>query len=107
MRQSGKWMVIADDRILEYISENEHGSPTEMKEEGPIRYSRQYLSERCQKLADHGLLKPVGNGVYVITDRGEQYLDGGLDTHVDEPDNGPGVSETEQPSVEDESEESV
>jgi len=30
-------------------------------------------------LADHGLLKPLGNGVYVITEQGEQYLDGEID----------------------------
>ena len=107
MRQSGKWMTIVDDRVLEYIRENEHGSPTEMMEEGPIRYSRAYIARRCKELADHGLLKPVGNGVYIITERGEQYLDGELDTHVDQPDNGPEVSETEQPSIEDESEESA
>jgi predicted transcriptional regulator len=76
-------MVIVDDRILEYILENEHGSPSEMKKKGPIRYSRGYISERCQELANKGLLKPVGNGVYTITDRGEAYLEGDLDTHVD------------------------
>lgn len=86
MRRSGKWMTIVDDRVLEYIRENEHGSPTEMKREGPIRYSRQYIAERCRKLAEHGLLQPVGNGVYTITERGEKYLDGELDTHVDQPD---------------------
>lgn len=78
-------MTIVDDRILEYIDENEHGSPSEMKDDGPIRYSRQHIARRCRKLADHGLLKPVGNGVYVITDRGEAYLDGELDTHEDAP----------------------
>ena len=100
-------MTIVDDRILEYIDEHEHGSPTEMKREGPVRYSRGYISERCQKLADHGLLKPVGNGVYTITERGEKYLDGELDTHVDRPDSGPEASDSDEPSVGDESEESV
>ncbi|WP_379801876.1 MarR family transcriptional regulator [Haloarcula halophila] len=85
MRKSGKWMTIVDDRVLEYIREEGHGSPTEMKENGPIRYSRQYIAERCRKLADHGLLKPVGNGVYTITERGEAYLDEELDTHEDAP----------------------
>lgn len=78
-------MTIVDDRVLEYIKEHEHGSPTEMKEEGPIRYSRQYIARRCQELADHGLLQPVGNGVYIITERGEAYLRGELDTHEDAP----------------------
>jgi len=99
-------MVIADDRILEYIAENEHGSPTEMKEEGPIRYSRQYISERCQKLANYGLLRPVGNGVHVITERGEQYLDGDLDTHVDQPDE-VDDPEIQQPSINNESEDTA
>ncbi len=79
-------MTIVDDRVLEYIHENEHGSPTEMKNEGPIRYSRQYIAERCKELAEHGLLQHVGNGVYVITDRGEAYLNEELDTHEDAPD---------------------
>jgi Mn-dependent DtxR family transcriptional regulator len=100
-------MTIVDDRILEYIYEHEHGSPTEMKREGPIRYSRGYISERCQKLANHSLLKPVGNGVYTITERGERYLEGGLDTHVDRPDNSPEVSQPEETSLGDESDESV
>jgi repressor of nif and glnA expression len=78
-------MTIVDDRILEYIREHEHGSASEMKKQGPIRYSRQHIARRCRKLADHGLLKPVGNGVYVITERGEAYLDGELDTHEDAP----------------------
>lgn len=78
-------MSIVDDRVLEYIEENEHGSPTEMKEEGPIRYSRQYIARRCKELEKHGLLKAVGNGVYVITDRGKAYLRGDLDTHEDAP----------------------
>lgn len=89
MRQSGKWMTIVDDRVLEYIQENKHGSPKEMKDNGPIPYSRAYIAERCRKLADHGLLQPVGNGVYIITDRGEAYLAGDLDTHEDVPDDLP------------------
>jgi len=99
-------MTIVDDRVLEYIRENEHGSPTEMMEEGPIRYSRAYIARRCKKLAEHGLLKPVGNGVYVITERGERYLDAELDTHVDEPDEVE-EPETQQPSISDESEDAA
>lgn len=81
MRKSGKWMSIVDDRVLEYISEHEHGSPKKMKEDGPIRYSRQYIAERCRELEKHGLIKNVGNAVYVITDRGEAYLEGEVDTY--------------------------
>lgn len=84
-------MTIVDDRVLEYIRENGHGSPAEMKRNGPIPYSRAYIAERCRKLADYGLLQPVGNGVYTITDRGERYLDGELDTHEDAPDDVPEI----------------
>lgn len=73
-------MSLADDRILEYIRENESGSPTEMKEEGWIRYTRQHIARRCKELAKRGLLRHLGNAVYVITEQGEAYLDGEIDT---------------------------
>ncbi|WP_096395417.1 helix-turn-helix domain-containing protein [Halorubrum trapanicum] len=80
MRYAGGWMTAADDRILEYLSENETGSPAKMKREGPIRYSRQQINRRCKRLAEEGLVRHLGNGVYIITDDGEAYLDGRLDT---------------------------
>ena len=73
-------MSAADDRILEYLSENESGSPTKMKREGPIRYSRVQVHRRCKKLAENGLVNDLGNGVYMITEDGEAYLEGRLDT---------------------------
>lgn len=79
MRHSGDWMTLVDDRVLEYIHENESGSPTKMAKE-QINYSRQYVHERCKKLVEEGLLNHLGNGVYTITDDGEAYLDGDLDT---------------------------
>ncbi|WP_425498689.1 phage repressor protein [Haloplanus salilacus] len=80
MRHSGDWMTLVDDRVLEYIREHDSGSPTEMKREGPIHYSRQYIAKRCRRLADEDLLQHLGNGVYILTDEGEAYLDGKLDT---------------------------
>ena len=80
MRYAGEWMSAADDRILEYLSENESGSPTKMKREGPIRYSRVQVHRRCKKLAENGLINDLGNGVYMITEDGEAYLEGRLDT---------------------------
>lgn len=75
MRRSGEWMVLADERILEYIREKESGAPKEMADSGYVRFSRQYISRRCKDLVDNGLLKHLGNGVYIITDAGEAYLD--------------------------------
>jgi len=86
MRYSGRWMTLADDRILEYIREHGSGAPKEMKDSGYVRFSRQYISQRCKVMVDYGLLQHLGNGVYVITERGEQYLDGELDTGELEPD---------------------
>lgn len=86
MRYSGDWMVLADDRILEFIREKESGRPKEMAESGYVRYSRSYVHTRCKKLVERGLLKHLGNGVYVITERGERYLDGEIDTSEDAPD---------------------
>jgi len=89
MRYSGDWMVLADDRILEYIREKGSGSPKEMADSGYVRYTGSYISKRCQKLVKRGLLDNLGNGVYTITERGERYLDGDLDTSEDAPDEVP------------------
>lgn len=99
MRYSGDWMVLADDRILEYIREERFGAPTEMKNSGYVRYSRQYISQRCEKLVEHGLLDHLGNGVYVITERGEKYLDGEIDTSEDASDEVESPFENGEPSA--------
>lgn len=67
-------MVLADERILEYMRENESGAPTEMAESGDVRYTPQHISQRCKKLAENDLLQPLGNGVYILTEAGESYL---------------------------------
>lgn len=84
MRLSGKWMKGADDRILEYLNEEGPSSPKKMYDDGRIRFSRTYINVRCQALAEHGLVLNLGNGIYQITDDGKRYLDGDLDTSVDE-----------------------
>ncbi len=72
-------MTIWDDRILEYIRDNESASPSELDNTGYLRVSRSQISRRMRSLRDHGLLRHLGNGVYVITDEGEAYLDEELD----------------------------
>lgn len=79
MRYSAEWMTLADERILERLSEVETDTPKGMAESGDVRFSRQYIGQRCRKLADYGLTQPLGNGVYRITEEGEAYLDGELD----------------------------
>jgi len=86
MRYSGDWMVLADDRILEFIRREGAGKPKMMEDSGYVKYSRSYISKRCRKLVENGLLRDLGDGVYVITERGEKYLDGEINTSKDEPD---------------------
>ena len=76
MRLSGSWQSVWDDRILEWMSENEgSGTPKQLNESGLIRVSQTHIARRCKELAEHSLLRHVGNGAYVITEEGEAYLD--------------------------------
>ncbi|WP_256545745.1 winged helix-turn-helix domain-containing protein [Halobellus inordinatus] len=81
MRKSGKWMVLLDERILELLEEDEGGfmRPSEIANDSRIPYSRAYVGQRCQKLADHGLIQEVSTAVYRITDEGRAYLEGTYD----------------------------
>ena len=76
MRYSADWMVLADDRILEFLYNNDSGTPTKMRDSGYVRFSDAYISQRCKKLVEEGFLQHLGNGVYTITERGEKYLRG-------------------------------
>ena len=82
MRYSADWMVLADDRILEYIRSKESGRPKEMADSGYVRFSREYINQRCKKLVEEGFLNHLGNGVYIITENGEKYLDGEIDANT-------------------------
>ena len=80
LRHSGNWMALIDDRILEYLYENEAASPTEMMKGGPIKFSRAYIGRRCKKLKQKELLREISDATYVITEDGKTYLKGHLDT---------------------------
>ena len=72
-------MTIADERILEFLQEEGPRTPTRIVNDGRVRFSRPHINTRCLKLTGYGLLETLGNGVYRITDEGEQYLRGELD----------------------------
>jgi len=99
MRYSGDWMVLADDRILEYVHEKGSGRPKQMKDSGYVNFTRSYISKRCKKMVEHGLLRDLGNGVYTITERGEGYLKGEVNTSEDEPDEVDPVFDENGPSA--------
>jgi len=81
-------MTIWDDRILE-IARNDPDRMTKVSQlvdNDNIPISQSHISRRCQILAEHDLLRPRGDGVYLLTDRGMGYLQGEISTYVDEPD---------------------
>ncbi|RDZ54491.1 winged helix-turn-helix domain-containing protein [Haloferax sp. Atlit-4N] len=80
MRLDADWMTRADDRILEFLSEEGPHPPKKMADDGRVRFGRQYIGVRCRDyLVPYGLAQNLGNGVYSITELGEQYLAGEID----------------------------
>mgnify|MGYP000093604441 CR=1 FL=1 len=79
MRLSAEWSTLADERVIEFLQEHKSGSPTQMAKHENIHFTRSYVHKRCKILADYGLIEDYGNGVYIITDEGKEYLDGDLD----------------------------
>lgn len=88
MRRSAAWMTIWDDRILEYVDEEGSATPKKLDESGFIHVTRSQISRRLRRLTEGGLLEHLGNGVYVITEEGEAYLEERFDVdawaHVEE-----------------------
>lgn len=78
MRRSAEWMTIADERILEFLKEEGPHLPSKMAEDERLYFSDQYIGRRCRTLAQYGLVQNLGNGVYAVTEQGEQYLGGQL-----------------------------
>lgn len=80
MRLDADWMTRADDRILEFLREEGPHPPSKMANDDRLRFSAEYIGRRCRDyLVPHGLVRNLGNGVYAITETGEQYLEGELD----------------------------
>jgi predicted transcriptional regulator len=72
-------MILADERILEFLNEEGPRAPSKIAEDPRILYKAQHVGNRCRLLAKARLLRQVGNGVYNITERGKKYLNGELD----------------------------
>lgn len=78
MRPRVEWMTQADERILEFLREKDIvASPSVIG--ANINYTGEYISRRCRKLADAGLVQRVDATNYRITEKGILYLDGELD----------------------------
>ncbi len=80
MRLDASWMTRADGRILEFLSEEGPHPPSKMAEDDRMRFGAEYIGRRLREyLVPYGLAQNLGNGVYTITDLGENYLSGDLD----------------------------
>jgi len=78
MRPRVDWMTQADERVLEFLREKDIvASPSVIG--ANIDYTGEYISRRCRKLADAGLVQRADATNYRITTKGEQYLSGELD----------------------------
>jgi len=78
MRARVDWMTQADERVLEFLHEKEIiASPSVIG--ANIDYTGEYISRRCRKLADAGLVQLADATNYRITEKGERYLNGDLD----------------------------
>jgi len=78
MRPRVDWMTQADERVMEFLYEKEIvASPVVIG--ANIDYTGEYLSRRCLKLADAGLIQRVDSSNYRLTELGEQFLNGEID----------------------------
>jgi len=78
-RHGADWMVISDDRILEFMLVEGTGASTELARQDDIFVGRSNISKRLVKLSDNGLLEKLGNGVYALTAEGIGYTYGCYD----------------------------
>jgi len=88
-------MSIVDDRVLEYLDENEAGTPAEIRRDAKIPYSGTHVARRLRELCDRGFIKRVSAApTYMITERGEKYLAGEYDAreHEEKADGGTTLS---------------
>jgi predicted transcriptional regulator len=68
-------MTQADERVLEFLHQKDIvASPTVIA--ANIDYTAEYISRRCRKLTDAGLLQRVDPSNYRLTELGERYLNG-------------------------------
>jgi|GEM_PF-1332577 len=92
MRRHAEWMTRADERILEYLAENESEQPSEIRYglaaiNDAMAYPQSYVDGRLDRLAGAGLVAEREDGwAYELTNRGSFFLRGEFDASVLSPD---------------------
>lgn len=76
--ESVDWLVREDERILELLRSDDVFTPDHIADE--IDHLRSPdVAYRCRELETHGLVTKHAIGMYDISERGEQVLDGTVD----------------------------
>ncbi|WP_411967882.1 MarR family transcriptional regulator [Haloferax sp. YSSS75] len=79
MRPRVDWMSKADERVLEFLQEKDIiASPSVIA--ANIDYTGEYISRRCRKLAEAGLLQRVDASNYRLTSLGDRFLEGEVES---------------------------
>ena len=77
MRPRVDWMTQADERVLEFLHEKDSvASPSVIA--ANIDYTQEYISRRCRKLTNAGLLQRADASNYRVTELGERFLNGDI-----------------------------
>lgn len=85
VRKSAQWMSLVDERILEYLSEAERETDSEIQHSlaeigTDLEHRHIFVAMRCDLLAQAGLLHfDWDSGEYSISNFGLEYLEGELD----------------------------
>lgn len=81
VRQSAGWMQQLDDRVLEFLDEEEPAAPGVMASKPRVDATRRQIRERFEVLADAGLAAPIGPKAktFELTTWGKLYLEGEID----------------------------
>jgi Mn-dependent DtxR family transcriptional regulator len=78
MRPRIDWMTRSDDRTLEFLDDKEIVASASVIAVN-IDYNPNYISRRCRRLAEAGLIQRIDSSNYRLTDVGERYLSGEID----------------------------
>lgn len=88
VRLAADWMVLADERILEFLEAEGPTPPGMMSNDSRVPFSSQHINNRLWLLTDAGFTRNAGQGVYYLTDQGEAYLRGDFDAReLEKPEN--------------------
>lgn len=82
-RRRAEWMTRSDDEILEWLSEENAGTPKAIAD--ALDKNNDYVGRRCRNLMRYGLLERTSHGYYRFTDIARQYLAGELDASTLKP----------------------